>query len=309
VRLSLLTFNTWHGLNHRNPYTMLPVESIFQRQERSELLGRNLKAFTESQTQADLCVVSLQELNPVRSRFESLRKSLGLNGDYSRVNHGVKLGLLSYPLFLDEGLVLLWSKNFQKEETEHLLLSGEAWGLRKGLLPFCLNLAECRGALLVSGHCGDKRLLLVNLHLHHSKGDTGGDARRLEEVTKLLGVLESKKHHHDSILLMGDFNCDAADPMIGHFAKAGFRPPGGGDAPLATWDPINNPYAHLETTMNTDPEVARWTRSVRQLDHILLWHSASTELLNPQTRLLFNEHGEVCSDHFGLEVVGDLKSR
>lgn len=276
---------------------MLPVESVFQRQDRFALLVQNLKRLkAQFQRQDTLLMVALQELNPVASRLDSLRKALMFEGVFSRVNHGVKMGMISYPFFLDEGLAFLWSGLLKNLKVEHHLLSGQAWGLRQqSLLPFCLHLSECRGALFVSGEFLGSKYLFVNLHLHHSKAGEG-DQRRRKEIAKLLELIERKKSEFDSIFLMGDFNCETGEESLIAFETAGFIDLQAGDS-LCTWDALNNPYAHLEKTMNDEPEMAQWSSSPRQLDRIFAWGKIP-EI--KKIELKFQQHGEICSDHFAL---------
>jgi endonuclease/exonuclease/phosphatase family metal-dependent hydrolase len=276
---------------------MLPVESVFQRQDRFDLLVQNLKRLkAQYQRQDTLLMVALQELNPVVSRLDSLKKALMFEGAFSRVNHGLKLGMLSYPFFLDEGLACVWSGLLKNVKIEHHLLSGQAWGLRQqSMLPFCFHLSECRGALFVCGEFLGSKYLFVNLHLHHSKAGEG-DQRRRKEIAKLLDILEDKKKDFNSIFLMGDFNCETGEESLIPLEKAGYKDLQAGEA-LYTWDALNNPYAHLEKTMHVEPEMARWSSSPRQLDRLYAW-GKMPEIM--KIELKFQQHGEICSDHFGL---------
>jgi endonuclease/exonuclease/phosphatase family metal-dependent hydrolase len=281
---------------------MWPVESMFQRQDRYDLLLKNLKNLKAKFQRPDtLIMIALQELNPVGSRCDSLKKALVFDGDYTRINHGLRFGFLSYPLFLDEGLGSLCSPNLKNIKIEHHLLSGFSLGNRNShFFPVCMSLAECRGAIFISGEFASKKFLFVNVHLHHVKKEVGGADRRIREIRGLLALLKEKKKDHDAIFIMGDLNCEINEEEILLFNEEGFLAPYTKDEStnLCTWDPRRNPYAHLDTTMHTDPDLIEWTRIPRQLDHILQWGELKAQ--NTSIKLAFDSSEEICSDHYGL---------
>ncbi|MBS1985121.1 MAG: endonuclease/exonuclease/phosphatase family protein [Bdellovibrionales bacterium] len=319
-KLRLLTQNLWHGLDHTRPYTMWPTENLMKRWLRNQSHTLGLKALREPPAQEGavkedvLEVFCLQEVNPVRRKTEELKRALGMEGYGAGVNVGIRAGDISYPVFLQEGLAILWQGAFTKIETDHRILSGHAPEMRAPLLdiPITLQLAERRGAVLVSGEWAGKRFTFVTLHLHNGPpNNKEHSARRAREIDLLMEWIDPWLQSSDAVFVLGDFNAERGDAELASLVSAGFQevltPLGD---PIVTWDPTLNPIARASLARTQDPQEKEWDSRQHQIDHIFYrvkgksWGKRE-DSRPPWTfrieRIFDQPQGPIWpSDHFGL---------
>lgn len=301
ITLSVLSLNCWHGLDHRNPYLMWPLESQGERKRRLAQLTSNLRHWKMSQP--GLCLVSLQELNPVIKLARKMRKTLSLNFESFRVNHGLKIGLVSYPFYLSEGLASFWSPNLKLLSTSRLDLSGSAWGFRQSnASPFCLQLKECRGALFNLLKFGQKTLLHINTHLHHSQNEEGIE-RRLSEIRTILNHVDSHYSGADITCLTGDLNCWEGGSEFELLHEAGFKE--NSERKLGTWNPIANPLCSKLLRLD-HPALDNKPVAPMHLDHILVKVASSSVVESTPVKMEFTDSRSLCSDHYGTSCTLSL---
>lgn len=311
-RLRLLTSNLWIGLDHTRPLLVPPIETPWAREARMRAIERGLCSvrLEPAPSVEQLTVFALQELNPVRRLSKRLARAVGADGvERIEVNTGVRIGDLSWPPFLQEGLALLWRGAFRAGAVSRHRLSGDGWeGRVPGLdLPIGFHLATRRGALVVSGEWMGTRLCFVDLHIHHTPHVEGQRSRRRDELEKLLVLIEPEIAAADATFLLGDFNCTRLHPELQWLARQGFEELSldRDGAPMATWDPFLNPLCRKNTDANPDPDGLAWDSVARQLDHVLCKRSPSFQpSWRASARRVFDSDafGAWMSDHLGLVV-------
>jgi len=312
-RLRIVTQNLWHGLDHTRPTLMLPAENPVKAWLRRKAIVRGLQKLRAADNPLlghdwnTLEITCLQEVNPLRRRLDTLRQELGMQGVGVAVNTGIRVGDLSYPPFLQEGLATLWRGDFTETSSDHRFLSGGGVDFTGPLgVPVSAHLSERRAALGVAGTWAGKRWLFVNVHLHSGAAKLGHDLRRRDEVEKLLEWMEPWRQKVDAIVLCGDFNADGDHPEIRTLKQTGFQdlqPPTEG--PLLTWQPAKNPTCAASVALNTDPNMLAWDEASHQFDHVFVW-SKGMEPWTSRIQLAFDMPVGLTwvSDHFGL--VADL---
>jgi endonuclease/exonuclease/phosphatase family metal-dependent hydrolase len=288
--IRVLTYNTWHALDHRHPKLMFPLQSPTRLAARALRQGRALRSLLSSDPRV-LDLLLLQELNPVGARTAALRAQLGLKGRSRVVNAGVRLGAWGWPPFMNEGLAVLHSSNLRDTRWFGGFLSGEYSGVRGPLgLGASLQLAESRSYFGVSGSYGGFRVLAVNVHLHHLFRERG-QARRSEEVARLASELEPRLKRADLAFVGGDFNCEPEAAEMRPLLELGFEC---ADAPLS-WDPRTNSLQ--QEFEEPDPEA----RTPMRLDRVYHWRrrgeGGPSEPRENVRRVLDAE--PVLSDHYG----------
>lgn len=309
-RLRLLTQNLWHGLDHTKPLLMLPAENPVKSWLRRKAMMRGLSRLRASEnplmgTEWDtLEVFCLQELNPLRRQLASFREGLGMDGAGVAVNTGIRVGDVSYPPFLQEGLGTLWHGHLENPQSDHHFLSGGGVDFTAPFgIPVSAHLGERRAALSVSGRWAGRRWLFVNLHLHSGAANLGHNLRRREEVESLLKWIEPKRTEADVVVLCGDFNADSDHPEMKLLIQQGFREllPALGEN-LLTWQPAKNPTCAASVALNTDPNMLAWDEVAHQFDHILVWTKDDKAPWTTRLQLTFDAPIGLSwvSDHFGL---------
>ncbi len=303
--LRLVTFNTWHGLDHTSYYLMLPAENPlrqYRRKAATVQLLANLPKPTEAHS---LEVFMLQELNPVSRVEKKIGKKLGMQSAGFAVNTGARLGRFSYPLFLEEGLGTYWTDSLIRSRSEGKFLSG--WGLDYKL-PFGISagihFGERRGALMTQGLWEGQKCCFVNVHLHAGPA-VFASARRLEEIERLLEWVNASAKDADLIFLAGDFNSATAHPEIQKILDAGYESlcqQNGEDTP--TWDPITNSLCEKSMSLDPDPVWREWDKTVKALDHVFVMQKGKKIKWKASVQRIGDtpQEGMWLSDHFGLIV-------
>lgn len=310
-RLSVLSFNLWHGLNHSNPLLMLPAENPLEsfKRQRAVLraLEREMPAAKKGES-GDLQVFLLQELNPIDRQLPKIARRTGTESYGYAVNVGVRLGPLSYPPFLQEGLGTLWRGPFKKKATLPLGLSGSYLGRE---LPFGIqvgmHLSERRGATLVHGSYAGLKIAFMNIHSHAGPSAASVE-RRQNEIEKAIAWAEEMAPDIDLLIFGGDFNANAdkveMQSLVRHsFEELSLDAKG---QPFFTWDPIRNTLCRYTNTFSRDPEVIATDSQPRSIDHIFArWKEGKRpKNLKVASRMVFDEaeEGIWLSDHIGVKV-------
>jgi endonuclease/exonuclease/phosphatase family metal-dependent hydrolase len=318
-QLKIISFNLWHGLDHTKPMIMFPVETWDQKNARDHFFIEGVKSLLQtdspkqedSKTGAFLC---FQEVNPARRKTKILRKSLNLDGTFAEANVGIRVGPLSYPFLLQEGLATFWKNSFSPvSETppERLVLSGGFTELKTPLIsiPISLQLSERRVALVVTGLWHDYKISIVNLHLHHGnpKWKKSGD-RRLSEIQSLFQKTDDLFRNQDFVFLVGDFNCYSGLPEFQYILDQGFEEISldSKNKPIITWDPYLNKICKNSVELTQDPVIREWDEHKNPFDHIFIKKispRAKKLKLKTSCHRLFDKpspEGIWASDHFGL---------
>jgi endonuclease/exonuclease/phosphatase family metal-dependent hydrolase len=261
--MKLLTFNCWHGLSGPGLVTMKELESSSARAAREH---RQLQELAGER--AD--VYFLQELNPLMLRLPRLVQALG--GTHKGiVQHdltGVKILGLGFPTNLNSGLGIVAPSQSDLVKRDGIKLSGSD-GFTSSVVS--VEIAESRYALVGEVHFANKKVLLINAHLHHglplnleslNKLDRfatqgtiteeqrtqivehlqASENRRRSEVEKICDVVTGLRDQVDDVIVAGDFNLEPNDPLMAMFENLGlidvvkaFEPG------LLTFDPAANP--------------------------------------------------------------------
>lgn len=310
--LRIVTSNLWLGLDHHRPLLVPPLETRREREARMLAVEQGLRSvrLDPDRSVDQLTVFSLQEVNPVRRLSERLARAVAADGvERAEVNTGVRIGGLSWPPFLQEGLALIWCGAFAARTVAPHRLSGGGWEIRvPGLdLSIGAHLSSRRGALVLSGEWLGLKLCLVDLHVHHAAPVAGKISRRQEELEKLLSLLEPEMAGADATFLTGDFNCDRSHPELKWLERQGFEALSrdGDGAPLVTWDPSLNALCRKNTDANKVPEELAWESVAQQLDHVLCRRSPSFQpSWRASARRVFDSaaSGIWMSDHCGVVV-------
>lgn len=310
--LRILTSNLWIGLDHTLPLLVPPLETPWARARRLRAIEEGLRSVRLEPEPGieQLTMFGLQELNPVRRLSRRLARAVGADGvERIEVNTGARIGDLSWPPLLQEGMALLWQGAFRAQTVKRPWLSGDGWeGRVPGIdLPIGLHLSHRRGALVVSGEWLGTRLCFVDLHLHHTPHMEGRTSRRQAELETLLGVLEPELDAADAIFLLGDFNCERAHPELQWLERQGFEELSrdGEGKPILTWDPFLNALCRKNTDANKDADDLAWDSVARQLDHVLCKRRASFQpSWKVSARRVFDSaaQGVWRSDHCGIVV-------
>jgi len=315
--LRLITQNLWHGLDHTRPKVMFPIETREQNAQRTQALIDGLaEKMADLKDPSKLCLVALQEVNPVGKLTRLLAKKLRCKKFRAEANVGLRIGNLSYPFYLQEGLTFLWSaQSLKKFESERITLSAPIpefkLVLGKWKLPISLQLAERRVALLVKGIFDGLKIGFVNVHLHHGAPIPGGHPRRLKELETLFSNIDTELQSCDYFFLMGDFNFESSHDEVSLIKSKGFTEISlreNGEA-LITWDSSVNPICRLTSSQDKHADAAnKWDDYPRQLDHIFMFDKKNpgkiSEDLSVSAYRLFDpdRNGVFISDHFGIGV-------
>lgn len=274
IEVDLLVWNLWHGLNpYSPPIAMRPVEKPWELLHRitgqEQFLQRHFLESSPSEEHGAplISAACLQEINPVRLRLDRLAKITQSSGFATTGNSGPRIGPLALPLLLREGLGTLVRGPLTSKQHYHRELSGTAieWE-GPWRLPLHLQLGERRVAQKVKLKSGRKRLTLCNLHLHNGPRGTESQARRLQEVKRLLRFLSQELSRNRPTIICGDFNCDPEDAELRPLQEAGFEcvtqdlPP--------TWHPRLNPSALLSSQLAKKEDDAKWDRESHLFDQI-----------------------------------------
>lgn len=293
------------------------METREQNTARTEALIRGLREQMDPlQGPEELCLVGLQEANPVRKLSRILAHGLHCKKKVAEANVGLRIGNFSYPFYLQEGLACLWSpQSFKKVRSERLTISDPIPEFKvilgKWKFPISLQLAERRVALFMKGYLGDTKIGLANVHLHHGIPDARSNPRRMSELRELFHYIDDEIAKCDLFFLLGDFNCEQEHEEYALLKQKGFvelslGPQG---ERLITWDKNRNPLCHKTSALDlADLKTLEWDAQLHQFDHIFVRESQSPGALSGRLKStpfrLFEDdrHGAWVSDHFGLGV-------
>lgn len=286
------------------------VEARAPRALRQSEQAKVLAQIAKETQPGDLAVFALQELNPVSREITRLQQATGFHFSSSmEANVGLRIGRLSYPPFLQEGLGFLVNQGTNFEVFEWAL-SGQVFETKiPGTeIKSTLQLAERRGALGVKFQHQGLNLGFLNTHLHHGPPDlSGANPRRKLELETLLLRTESWKRSCDHIFLMGDFNFEKTHLEHEILAGHGFHELSLGPHQQAfvTWDPLHNPVCAVSCRLDVHGEhSATWDQIPHSFDHIFSWSaSARIRALNVK---LFGNGPSYPSDHYGLALSAEL---
>ncbi len=303
-RIRITSLNCWHGLDHTRPLLMFPVEKFRLARKRQKAIRRVLKEQILSPLPGSqvLQLFSLQELNPISRVVPALSQELKLWSHALAVNTGARVGRLSYPLFLEEGLGNFVSKNVSEFTESHIFLSGKGWDTQWASIPLSFHLAERRGALLSTFKWEGHSYGLINLHLH-SGPPALASARRSEEIHKLLEWVELKAKDIENLFIAGDFNSRASDPEMKLLQDAGFKhlAPAGGQH---SWDPDKNNLCLMSAELDRIETWRKWDFEAKSIDHIFLRQKDRSKDWKAESRLIGDTapDGVFISDHFGITL-------
>ena len=284
---------------------MIPAENPLRQYLRKKALVSALAALPTTDEAHSLDVWMLQELNPISRSVPKLAKALNMKSAAFPVNTGVRLGRLSYPIFMEEGLGTFWRGKLENVKSENQFLSGWGFGLKIPFgIPFDFQTAERRGALKLSGEWEGLKFSFFNLHLHSGPTETS-TARRIQEIEKLLQWINDSSRDDDAIFIAGDFNAAGEHEEVKKILAAGFESVSLKDGKdLPTWDPVKNSLCNESAHMSRDATWREWDLSVKALDHVFLRRKKSRAKWHIEVAL-FGERptqGNWLSDHYGLLV-------
>ncbi len=318
-RLRIINFNLWHGLNHNLPLLLPPVETVEQREDRFEATIALLKEqILESEDPNENCltVFCFQEINPLHKKANRIQESLLLDGSHcAEGNVGMRLGNLSFPFLLQEGLGVLWRGSLQNSQSERIVLSGPFFESKLPILnmPVSAQLKERRVALFVTGEWAGLRVAFITTHLHHGNPEIKESGKRREqELDSIFSHLGPLENSFDFIFLVGDFNSFAPLPEFKKILNFGFEELSldSQKKSLISWDPKVNALCARTTALSPDPRARAWDNKPNAFDHVF-WksnHPAKSNAKISAKRILDkpSRDGIWLSDHFGLEVTINL---
>ncbi len=315
IEVDLLVWNLWHGLNpYTPPIAMRPVEKPWELLHRIAgqekfLQSHFLETSPAEQGTPLIYAACLQELNPIHLRLERLARITQSSGFATTGNSGPRVGPLAVPLLLREGLGTLVRGPLSSARLYQRELSGAAlewegpWHL-----PLHLQLGERRVSQKVKIKSGRRRFTLCNLHLHNGPRGTEAQARRLQEVKRLLRFLSRELSQNRPTILCGDFNCDPEDAELRPLQEAGFEYISQDLRP--TWHPRLNPSALLSSQLAKKIEDAEWDRDSHLFDQVWIrgpWQIQSLRRVadEPYSSPKFLGIGapqQFLSDHFAIRT-------
>jgi endonuclease/exonuclease/phosphatase family metal-dependent hydrolase len=314
--IRIISSNLWHGLDHTRPLLMLPVENPLESYLRNQAMMSEfvrLRAEPSDSTGRQLDLFCIQEGNPVRRAARKFSKQLKMSHAFAEANVGVRVGQLSYPFLLQEGLITLWSEELQHTNTRRVVLSNPipetCLKVAQIDLPMSFQLAERRVALLATGTWQGLTIGVANLHVHHGPPEGTYNRRRKEEFEVLRDVIQLEAQRCDLFFVVGDFNCEKHHLEYQIIQDLGFceisTDPQ--NQALITWDPQNNPVCSRSAKLN-DPEdpAVQWDSVPHQFDHIMVrvkkTPGALPSSMTYRATRIFDQpiSGHWISDHYGL---------
>jgi len=297
---------------------MFPVETWDQKKEREDIFLAGAREFLSDKADGpktkEISFVCLQEVNPARRKTRFLKKALNLEGESAEANVGMRVGSLSYPFLLEEGLAILWEPAFTPmgdSPTQRLVLSGNFAEFKAPFfdIPISLQLSERRVALLATGMWEGYKIAMVNLHLHHGnpKWKMSGD-RRLAELKSLVKQTESIFKKQDFVILTGDFNCYSGLPEFQFVMDQGFEEVSldAKKKPIVTWDPFVNQLCKNSVQLTKDPVMREWDEHRNPFDHVFVKRvskKAQDIQFKTKSERVFDKpskDGTWASDHYGI---------
>lgn len=259
-RLRLLSWNLWHGLD---PYAGALMSAMQSRSESRQRRARQLEAL-RALKRAPWDVFCLQEVNPARSRGRKIARALGLQGESTVVNAGIKLGGLGLPPGLEEGLAIFHGEGFSDVRFRETTLSGSALELG----PLILQGGERRKALCLDGALEGLRVVVANVHLHNgSDRDPAALGRKTREIERLVEWLfrGAAEQTPELVAVCGDFNGDPDSACMSALLSAGFVELSG---PEPTWAPELNPLAAKSGRRARSQLAREWDSAPHVFDRI-----------------------------------------
>jgi endonuclease/exonuclease/phosphatase family metal-dependent hydrolase len=314
--LTLLSFNLWHGLNHNQPKLMLPAETWGEKQAREKSL---LETFRNLIPEQGIFVAALQELNPIHRKLNLLSNTLNLSSAGAEGNVGLRLGQISYPFLLQEGLGFLWNSQLKTNpilDPQRFVLSGPCPDYKSPFLkiPLTFQLTERRVALMMSGTVGPFKVGFINTHLHHGNPKWKESGTRREN--ELNTLFEQSKNYfgddHDFVFLMGDFNCYPGLKEYDLILQNGFEEISldSNNKPIVSWDPFENMQCRHSVDMTQDPLIREWDNNKNAFDHIFIKkysNSAKSSKIKTQSKRVFDTGPVWPSDHYGILCQVEIK--
>lgn len=344
LKMKILTYNLWHGLAPKGPLSMEFLEPEPRRKIRLKMQLDLLKSLN-----FDLGL--FQEVNPLLDRAHQLQAHMGMETFYQSDLVGVKVFGLGLPGDLNSGLLSLSKDSLQMRRVKGVKLSGAGRSFVSPWLSF--QLREERYALLTETiHPVWGRVLVVNTHLHHGLELTEalqeelekeatqldlnasvlseildrlqkGNQRRLMEMKRLMGVIESLSSRYSMVILGGDLNA-RPDGELGQLLKDfGYKDSFALQDEVKeafTFDPSANSANHMiqskfplsvkfedlsfskKVTDRLGELLSRHEASARRIDQI--WIKSKNLRFKTKVQMLgFEEEaGFAPSDHFGYFV-------
>ncbi|MDR3606937.1 MAG: endonuclease/exonuclease/phosphatase family protein [Oligoflexia bacterium] len=309
--IKILTFNTWHGLDYRHPYLMLPIQGFKKTVERYRSQNQALRAVFghDKPRRGVLNLCCLQELNPLKARLKTLKGLLNAHGHGAVANAGIRAGYLGIPLFLNEGIATFFRGKLENAKWSSRVLSGKGRRVRGPFgVPLFFQLEERRVALKLRGTFGGLRIAMIQAHLHAGpdtspKPDSADGApapateRRAAEILRLAEWVRPELDRCDLVFIAGDFNNDPDSAETAPLRALGFESP----SREFTWCPDENPLCHFPAGGTRTPTDVAWDQARHRFDRIYLWRKPGViddTSWECKIQRVLDQGG--LSDHFGL---------
>jgi endonuclease/exonuclease/phosphatase family metal-dependent hydrolase len=300
LKLRILSWNLWHGLDPYKPMRMSPMQSPREHADRYQGQLDVLSAWRRSPSE----VMCFQEVNPVAKRFAQLSAALGRKGGTSLVNAGIKVGGFGVPWGLQEGLGILVGDGVRAPVFSEITLSGTGKEIRSsgGTPLITFQTAERRKALLMEGELEGLKIAVVDLHLHHGP-DTGAEnlRRKRQELERLGEWIGPRLDGWDLVAVCGDFNCGRDSACLEPLKALGFTDAAelAGVTQAPTWDPKDNRFAADSARMADREETRAWDGAAHVFDRIYLRPRPGSARPVQVSALQLLREPEL-SDHFGV---------
>ncbi|MDP8223625.1 MAG: endonuclease/exonuclease/phosphatase family protein [Candidatus Lernaella stagnicola] len=335
-RLTVVTYNMWHGLN---PTGLI----MFEEQETTADRDRRMRGFYHHVRALNPDIIFLQEVNPAPGLSRRLAADLGYDHTFIVDNAGVKIGAFGPPFNFRSGQAILAKPDLHLQALGGTKLSGKfGWAAWHSSLQF----SEFRDAVAAAVTVNQRRVLLMGLHAHHGPEadreiqegldelEAAGvidSARRQEilskfaqasvrrrgELEKALAFASRIGMDRGPVLFAGDFNASPDSPELMWLKnEQQFASVTADEDPaslLITWDHrrnLNTHYFHDFVPVHIfEPDVMRVLNPLvvtgsKRIDYV--FHRGFGESYRVVEAGLFGEElfeGHYASDHFGVYAV------
>ncbi|MCF7804294.1 MAG: endonuclease/exonuclease/phosphatase family protein [Candidatus Marinimicrobia bacterium] len=324
--LTVLTLNVWSGLDYEGVWEMGEYESESQRNQRYEILVRELKDLAPD-------VICLQEVNPVPEYARRLARELDYQA-YGFVGMGgIHLGPVGIPVNFREGDAILVKKEFAVESLGRKKLSGG--GISTNWIT--LHLEEINQIMGLRISRDGDTVDVYNTHLHAGPDYAGAlrdkiralwksqkitsekftllrdqfqahQDRRMLEIGKAVRFIRNHSKSGHPVIFAGDFNMRPESGEADELTSLGFvdTHEQAGSGPMYTWNPLENTnikqHYHRPDYDAPIADRLRWyaDMTARRIDYI--WFRTEEGDMSVERVALFGDEaqgGIHLSDHFG----------
>lgn len=331
--ITIVTFNTWFGLDGVGTIKMGEYEDKKMAEKRYQILLKELKRL-------DPDIIGLQEANKLPKYAKRIARDLGYDEIHQINNSGIKIGPLGIPYNMKMGLIILAKKPYHLKRVGAFQISGDKHGIYKDWFTF--HLSESWFVLSGKIEVDGKPIYLFNTHLHAGLPENpgyfqelkllkdegkitpkeyqeylesyNGDIQRFISETKKTLCFVSKITPSDApAILMGDFNATENSDAIKIIVKDGnfldtYRIANPTDRGF-TWC-SENPHTHFDAAPTYargnqknpyDLIKARYDLVSRRIDYIFInSYFQKDNILD--SSIILNKHvqGLYPSDHYGV---------